>query len=426
MEKKAKKKSSLNRTVITAILAAILLLLLGVGGFLLVKFSSTPGMNVYENSKGDYVLLADGKPVIVRGVCYSPVPVGESYLYNWWGDPARPWMADGKLMKEAGINAVRFYEPGGNSSQVKQVVSDLYNNFGIRSIMGHGLGFWDYPHANYADPNFQHRMKREVYQMVKTYKDEPGILAWVLGNEANYSFDGSINPWSTPELDAISSFYDRKLAKAKIYYSFLNELAEIVKKVDPSRPVGFGNGELGSIEVAKEYCPDFDFVGIIIYRGKSFGNLFRQLKQKYGKPCIIIEFGCDSYNAKLQKPDEENQAFFLKTLWGEVEYNTYAGKGEGNCLGGCIFEWNDEWWKHQQDRPDLWSVHNTEAGWSNGSYYFDIGGEGNLNMNEEWWGIVSLSPEKEEGLNKRLSKKAYFQLKQIWQQQDKSRVTNWR
>lgn len=424
--KKTKEKPTRYKRIITAILAAILVILLGVGGYLLVKFSSKAGTYIYENSKGDYVLVVDSKPFIVRGVSYSPVPIGESHLYNWWGNPARPWMVDGRLMKEAGINTVRFYEPGGKPSQVKQVISDLYNNFGIRSIMGHGLGFWDFPHANYADLDFQMRIKREVYQMVKAYKDEPGILAWVLGNEANYSFDESINPWSTPELNAITSPYDRKLAKAKIYYSFLNELAEIVKKVDPSRPVGFGNGELGSIEVAKECCPDFDFVGIIIYRGKSFGNLFRQLKQKYGKPCIIIEFGCDSYNAKLKKPDEDNQAFFLKTLWGEIEYNTYAGKGEGNCFGGCIFEWNDEWWKYQQDKPNLWPVHNTEAGWSNGSYYFDIEAEANLNMNEEWWGIVSLIPKKEDGVNKRLPKKAYFELKELWEQQDKARPSNWR
>jgi len=422
------KKTSIskNRRIAIAALALVLIALLGVGGFLLNKFQSTPGISINKNSSGDDVLVVDGKPFIVRGACYSPVPVGENHLYNWWGNPAKPWMIDGKLMKEAGINTIRVYEPGDNPSQVKQAASDLYDNYGIYTLMGHGLGFWDYPHANYADPAFQLRMKKEVYQMVKTYKDTPGILAWVLGNEANYSFDGRINPWSTPELDAIKSRYDRKLAKAKIYYSFLNDLAKIVKKVDPTRPVGFGNGELGSIEVAKEYCPDFDFVGIIIYRGKSFGSLFRQLKTKCGKPCIIIEFGCDSYNADLKKPDEDSQALFLKSLWSEVEANTYAGTGEGNALGGCVFEWNDEWWKYRPDRPGEWSVHNTEAGWSNGSYYYDIEAKDNLNMNEEWWGIVSLSPEKEDGVNKRIPKKSYYELKKIWENKDKSPPSNWR
>ncbi len=418
------KKTTKTRLLLISLLLLILLLLLGAGATLLFKFSNKPGTYMHKNSKGNYVLLADGRPFIIKGVCYSPIPVGEGYVYNWWGDTAKPWMVDGKLMKEAGINTVRFYEPGDKPSQVKNVISDFYENYDIRSIMGHGLGFWDFPHANYADPAFQQKIKKQVYQMVKAYRHEPGVLAWVLGNEANYSFDGSVNPWSTPELDAIENARDRKLAKAKIYYTFLNELALIVKKIDPSRPVGFGNGELGSIEVAKECCPDFDFAGIIIYRGKSFGNMFRQLKNRYGKPSIIIEFGCDSYNALKQEVDEENQSFFLKTLWSEIEYNTYLGKGEGNGLGGCVFEWNDEWWKYEQDKVSGWSLQNTQAGWTNGSYYFDT--EGNPNMNEEWFGIVALKPEKENGANKRVPKKAYYDLKQAWEQKDKAAACDWR
>jgi hypothetical protein len=418
------KKQKSSKKVVIFVLSLLLIFLLAIGAYLVFVYSGRPGIDIHKNANGDYVLLVNSRPFIVRGVCYSPIPIGQGSVYNWWGDPAKPWITDGKLMKEAGINAVRFYEPGGKPDQVKEVISDFYEKYGIYSIMGHGLGFWDFPNANYADPDFRQKLKKQVYQMVQEYKHEPGLLAWVLGNEANYSFDGSVNSWSTPELDAIKSAKDRQIAKAKIYYAFLNELAQIVKTIDPGRPVGFGNGELGSIDIAKEYAPDFDFVGIIIYRGKSFGNLFRQLKERYGKPCIMMEFGCDSYNALKQEPDEDNQAFFLKTLWCEVEYNTYQGKGEGNCLGGLIFSWNDEWWKHEQDDPKAWSRQNTEAGWTNASYYFDT--EGNPNMNEEWFGIVSLKPEKENGINKRVPKKSYYTLKDVWQEQDKAPVCDWR
>jgi len=410
-----KKKLNLNKKIIVGVLIAILIALLGISGVILTKLAKKGKTYINKPEAGTFQLIADGKPFIIRGVCYNPIPPGESHLYNWWGDSHKPWMADGKLMQEMGINAVRVYEPGGKPEQVKEVISDLYDNFKIRTIMGHGLGFWDYPYSNYANPDVQLRIKKEVYNMVKTYKDEPGILAWVLGNEINYSFDGRINPWSTPSVDKIPNPYDRKIARAKIYYTFVNELIEIVKKVDHTRPVGFGNGELGTIEVAKECCPDADFVGIIIYRGKSFGSLFRQLKERFGKPCIIIEFGCDSYNAATLKPDEDNQALFLKTLWNEIENNTFAGKGEKDCLGGTIFEWNDEWWKFQTDNPATWPVHNAEASWSNGSYYFDISAAGGMNMNEEWFGIVAFSDEKDiNGLHKRIPKKAYYVLREMW------------
>jgi beta-galactosidase len=59
-------------------------------------------------------------------------------------------------------------------------------------------------------------------------------------------------------------------------------------------------------------------------------------------------------------------------------------------------------------------VHDTEAGWSNGSYYYDIKAPRNMNMNEEWFGIVSLSTQIEGGLNKRIPKKAYYVIKGFW------------
>jgi len=65
--------------------------------------------------------------------------------------------------------------------------------------------------------------------------------------------------------------------------------------------------------------------------------------------------------------------------------------------------------------PQGWSVHDTGSNWSNGSYYFDIQAPGNMNMNEEWFGIVALSPdEKESGLDKRLPRKAYYVLRELW------------
>ena len=64
--------------------------------------------------------------------------------------------------------------------------------------------------------------------------------------------------------------------------------------------------------------------------------------------------------------------------------------------------------------PASWFVQNTEGDWSGGGYYFDIAAPGNMNINEEWWGIVALSPELEKGLNKRMPRKIYYELQKIW------------
>ncbi len=176
-----------------------------------------------------------------------------------------------------------------------------------------------------------------------------------------------------------------------------------------------GNGELISLDTANQACPDVDLVALIIYRGRSFGNLFKSLRATFDKPVMLSEFGADAYNAYLKKEDQPIQGFFLEEQWKEIFKNAYPYKdGAQNCLGGTMFEWSDEWWKHNESAPDGWLAHDTESNWSNGSYYFDIQAERNLNMNEEWFGIVALSEELENGVNKRVPRKAYYVLRELW------------
>ena len=97
--------------------------------------------------------------------------------------------------------------------------------------------------------------------------------------------------------------------------------------------------------------------------------------------------------------------------WEDLYSNTvFSGKRDGNVLGGAVFEWSDEWWKHNESYKNDWAIHNKEAGWSHGAYFYDIRAKDNLNMNEEWFGIVGLSEEIVDGLNKRLPKKSYYAL----------------
>ena len=362
-----------------------------------------------------YQLIVDGKPYIVKGVCYNPIPIGSNHEYDWWSDPNKPWFVDGKLMQAMGVNTIRIYETSGNHENVRQVIRDLYEKYGIRTILGHWLGFWEYPCSLYGDEKFREKIRKEVLEMVNLYKDEPGVLMWILGNENNYSFSGQINPWSSDEVDKEPDPAKRKSMKAKIYYSFVNELSNEIHKVDPNHPVALGNGELIALDVAKQFAPDVDLVACIIYRGKTFGNLFNSLKVAFDKPILIAEFGADAYDAYLKKEDQSMQAFFLESQWHQIYENLSSSKeGAGNCIGGTSFEWNDEWWKHDENNAEGWKIHDTASNWSNGSYYFDIKAANNMNMNEEWFGIVALSDEIVDGLNKRIPRKAYYVIKEFW------------
>jgi hypothetical protein len=417
-------RSSTNKSQIAAgykvaLLVACGLFLIDAGLVLhLWPRQAKPAVYLKTLRNNHYQLIVNKKPYVVRGVCYNPIPVGQNYDYDWWADPYKPWMVDGALMKEMKVNTVRIYQTGQDPAAVKQVIRDLYDHFGIRTILGHWLGFWEYPCPFYGDEDFQKRITNEVVSMVREYKDEPGVLGWVLGNENNYSCMGHVNPWTSDEVDKEPDPQKQKLLRAKIYYSFVNSLARQIHAIDRNHPVGLGNGELIMLEEAKKFSPDVDFIACIIYRGKSFGNLFQTLRATFDKPLLFSEIGADSYDAYQQKEDQNMQAFFLESQWRQVFENTANVKGgSGNCIGGVVFEWTDEWWKHNPTDPATWAVHDTESNWSNGSYYFDIKAPNNMNMNEEWFGIVSLSSdEKEFGLDKRVPRKAYYVLRELWKQ----------
>jgi len=385
-----------------------------------------PGAYIKKLKNGSYQLIVERKPYIVKGVCYNPIPIGQNHEYDWWSDSNAPWIVDGKLMQEMGVNTIRLYQAHGNSEEVKKVIRDLYQLYGIRTILGHWLGFWEYPCPFYADKVFRDKIRKEVLEMVSLYKDEPGILLWILGNENNYSCYGRVNPWSGDEIDKETDLQKKNFLRAKIYYSFVNDLAGEIHKIDPNHPVALGNGELVGLDIANKVCPDIDLVACIIYRGRTFGNLFYSLKATFDKPILLSEFGADSYDAYLNKEDQNMQAFFLESQWRQIYENLANNKkGAGNCIGGTIFEWTDEWWKHNPSNPEGWKRHDTEAGWSSGSYYFDIKAPGNMNMNEEWFGIVALSEQLEKGLNKRIPKKSYYVIREFWKNPvEKPKVTS--
>ncbi len=368
-----------------------------------VDLKNTPG--------GGWALYVKGVPFLIKGIGYNPTPIGEGYTYDFSTDKAKPWLIDGKLMQEAGINCVRIYSVGKDLEKTREFIRDMYEKYGIYTIVSDWLGLWDYPRANYSDRDFQERTKQRVLEIVKALKDEEGLLMWILGNENNYTFSGRIGFWTSAQIEKLKEPGDKINKRAEIYYTFVNELAGEIKKIDKVHSIALGNGEANYLKIASEICDNIDILAVIIYRGKKFGNLFNTVRQSFDKPILVSEFGCDSYNAYKEEEDQEVQSEFILSQWKDLYASTLCVKQDGNVIGGCLFEWNDEWWKHNEGYSPDWKVHNTQAGWSHGAYYFDIRVKDNLNMNEEWFGIVSLSKKLADGINKRVPKKAYYSLK---------------
>ncbi len=384
--------------------------------FVILKNKKVGGMPEIRIDRTDgYRLLVDGKPFLIRGVCYNPVPVGESFQFNFWTNSYPVIDIDGELMKQANVNTVRFYRSSKNPEEGKRMIRTLHEKYGIFTLLGHSLGFWEWPPADYSDPEARNKTKEQVLEMVRMYQNEPGILGWILGNENNYSFDLGLRPWSTPEIDALPTEEARRLERAKIYYTWINDMALEIKKIDTRHPVIMGVGETKSIDSIAQYARDVDVLGVIAYRGPSFGTLFREVKQKIDKPMMLIEFGSDRFNSVTQTEEETHQAEFIKTQWRDVLKNSAFIGGTKNCIGGTLFEWTDEWWKSNDRDPNSWLVQEPAADWRNPAYYFDADEDGHNNMNEEWWGIIRLDPSKKaNGVDGRVPTKAYRLLQSMW------------
>ncbi len=369
---------------------------------------------IKHTSKG-CVLYVYGKPFIIRGVVYQPIPIGKNWEFDIFAHPSI-LDVDGPLLKELGANVVRFYQPSKDIKATKRFIHKLYKEYGIYTIMGHWLGFWDNP--NYGDPKFRRKVRRDVLRMVKALKDEPGIIMWVLGNENNYSFGPeNVNPWITKELLKIRDPARRRERQAEIYYSFVDSLAKEIKRIDPDRLVAMGNGGTRGLEVAGRICKHIDILGLNLFTGKSFGHVWRDVARYCPKkPFFVMEFGADAFDALHMQENEDIQADYIASLWKEIERNLAVGTGKGNVVGGIVFEWTDEWWKSNVFDPKSWWRHDKTGDWSCGGYYHDIACERNLNMNEEWWGLVAVSRKKDphHGWNIRKPRKAFYVLKTLW------------
>ncbi|MCC7143901.1 MAG: glycosidase, partial [Candidatus Eisenbacteria bacterium] len=323
---------------------------------------------------------------MVFGMNWDYTPIGTNYAYNLWDQPDAVIEAalarEMPLLQGMGVNAIRQYV-----GIPPRWVRYIYEQYGIFTVLNHPLarygftlnGVW-IPTVDYSDPRLRAAVKAEVVALVEQFRDTPGILIWLLGNENNYGLS-----WSSFEIEALPEG-ERNAARARHLYSLFGEVITAVKATDPARPVAMANGDLQYIDIIAEECRDLDIFGTNVYRGISARDLFAVVKEKLDRPVLFTEFGADAWNAREMREDQPTQARYLIGQWREI-YEQSRGKGRvGNAIGGLVFQWSDGWWKYRQE--ERLDVHDTNASWPNGGYREDFV-EGENNMNEEWWGICA-------------------------------------
>jgi hypothetical protein len=263
--------------------------------------------------------------------------------------------------------------------------------------------------TDYRDPRTKALLLSEVSELAETYKNTPGLLMFLLGNENNYGlFWAGAETEDFPDEEEQRDFIGE--SRGRPMYQLMNDAAKQMKAIDGSHPVAICNGDLLFMEIIAEECKDVDIYGTNMYRGVSFGDAFQRVKDEFNKPIMFTEFGADAFNAANNAEDQESQAYYMVGNWKEI-YENAAGLGKANnSIGGFTFQFSDGWWKYGQTKN--LDVHDNNASWSNGGYSRDIVTEGDNNMNEEWFGICAKGPNNERGLYELFPRAAYYALKQ--------------
>ncbi|MCF8272512.1 MAG: glycosidase [Flavobacteriaceae bacterium] len=376
-------------------------------------FAQSDNVTVVNNEKG-MKLVVNGKDFMINGMNWDYFPIGTNFNYSLWNQPddliKSALDSEMGLLKNMGVNTIRLY----TGIQPKWI-QYIYENYGIYTMLNHpfgryGLtinGTWT-PVTDYRDPATQELLMSEVTKIAEEYKNTPGVLLFLLGNENNYGlFWAGAETEDFPDDEEEKKFIGEH--RGRPMYKLMNDAAIKMKSINSKHPVAICNGDVLFIDIIAEECKDVDIYGTNMYRGVSFGDAFQVVKDKLNMPIMLTEFGSDAFNALENQEDQKSQAYYNLGNWKEI-YQNAAGLGKAeNSIGGFTFQFSDGWWKFGQTKN--LDVHDNNASWSNGGYQSDYQ-VGENNMNEEWFGICAKGPTNERGLYDLYPRAAYYALKE--------------
>jgi hypothetical protein len=329
--------------------------------------------------------LAPPYDYVIKGAAWSPSSRDTPDIFSVRRPEFGNWyVADIQMLREMNANTVYTFLDFDTNATGFRVLDNLYKN-GLKAIVT-------------VDENGTGNTNNLV-RIVTAYRDHPAILGWTIGNEWNINYYH----------DRFPATYDGYLAAA----AFTESMARLIKTLDPTNhPVVSTHGDIYPPDMStlvNQLCPSVDIWGLNVYRGPSFTTLFTDWPTFTAKPMFLSEFGTDAYRTLMTKMeqdlvsvdgavDELTQAQWNRRLWREIAANLSALNPDLVCLGGTVFEWNDEWWKAQAAWGGAVGRHD------NLGFYLSWNPMGHPDTvaNEEWFGQVSIDR------NPRLSY-AYFQ-----------------
>jgi hypothetical protein len=352
------------------------------------------------------------QPFVIKGMNYSPVPIGTAPGFVPYGDYFIPyyanvWKPDLDSMRAAGINVIKLY--AGNP--------DL--NWGAPGTAGNWKAFLDYCYNGGNKPIYVVMFSytqgdviaqggtgfndyiRQYDELVKSTVTHPAVFGFLVGNEI---FGGGVtqNPQFWTNFGRlIDAAQGAGLSQRQNPFLMTAINDEYTPQTSwPAIKLGEQSGKLRNLD---SWC-------INIYRGAEFGGVNNSVFTQYAalmqslsviKPLILGEWGTPHttrpigvYGQSSTQPvanlDDvpESQmgrgqpyfaaqpvATFLNTQWDTIKANIGAGNSQV-CAGGFIFDWCDEYWKGNNNNMQIGGP---AAGFQGGAFaggYWDEAGFG--------------------------------------------------
>ena len=148
-----------------------------------------------------FKIFVDGKKMVIKGMNYSPVPIGTVPGKPPYGDYFVPnyrnvWKPDLAMIRAAGINAIKLYagnprenaDGAGTYGNWKQFLDECYNN-GTNPIYVVMFSYVQGGEIAAGGQAYQ-RYLEDYEMMVKSTIRHPAVLGYCIGNEI---FDGVAN-----------------------------------------------------------------------------------------------------------------------------------------------------------------------------------------------------------------------------------------
>lgn len=232
-----------------------------------------------------------------KGVTYGPFrPDADGCTFPL---PERV-VQDFALVKQLNANCLRVYHVP------PRWFLDLAQEHGLKILVDY---YWPKHTCFLDDPETIEQARRATRQAAESLAGHPAVFALTLANEI------------PPD---IARWYGARRIEA-----FLDELAGIVKSVDPQRLVTFVN--FPPTEFLQPASLDFVSFNVYLHDPRPFSNYLDRLQSiAGGKPLVLSEIGMDS-----MREGDDRKAQFLS---GHLEIAFRAG-----LAGAFIFAFTDDW-----------------------------------------------------------------------------------